>query len=346
VTRAARALQDFVVDDLSNWYVRRSRRRYWRHEMNADKAAAYSTLYEALVTTSKLLAPFMPFVADEIYRHLVLPVEEGAQPSVHLADFPESQASAVDADLEAAMGAVVRCVTLVRAARNRAKIKVKQPLATARIKLGAKVDQDLLASLLHHLKEEVNVKEVVVETDLASYVTYDIVPRFDVLGPRLGEKVKAVKTALAALEPASIARLESGQTIVVTADGSDLELAPGDVTIRRAEREGHLFESDGSSAIVVDTALTPELVAEGLAREIVSRIQNLRKQSGFDVTDTIRIHVADAGEMILKAFDLYAEHIKSETLAASIDRKLPAGAKPEEMTIGDESLKVFLDKTT
>ena len=136
VTRAARALQDFVIEDLSNWYVRRSRRRYWRHEMNDDKTSAYATLYEVLVALSRALAPFMPFVAEEIYRHLVPPVDEAAPESVHLCDYPESDRSLVDGDLEAAMDAVVKCVSLVRAARNRAKIKVKQPLPTARIKPG------------------------------------------------------------------------------------------------------------------------------------------------------------------------------------------------------------------
>jgi len=343
VTRAARALQDFVVDDLSNWYVRRSRRRYWRHEMNTDKAAAYSTLYETLVTTTKLLAPFMPFVADEIYRHLVLPVEPGAVPSVHLSDYPVSDAAAIDSDLEASMDAVVRCVTLVRAARNRAKIKVKQPLPAARIKLGAKLDTDLLSSLLHHLKEEVNVKDVVVESDLSSYVTYDVVPRFDLLGPRLGEKVKALKAALKDIDLASISRLENGLGVTVRLDGEDLELEPTEVTVRRTEREGHLFESDGANAIVLDITITPELLAEGHAREIVSRVQNLRKQSGFDVTDNIKIHVT-GGEMAMKVFDLHAEHIKSETLAVSIDKVLPAGAEPLELALGDGQVTIVIER--
>jgi isoleucyl-tRNA synthetase len=343
VTRAARALQDFVVDDLSNWYVRRSRRRYWRHEMNDDKAAAYATLYETLVATSKLLAPFMPFVADEIYRHLVVPVEKGAPASIHLCDYPVSDAAHIDTDLEAAMGVVVRCVTLVRAARNRAKIKVKQPLPAARLKLGTKVDKHLLSSLLHHLKEEVNVKDVILEADLSAYVTYDVLPRFDLLGPKLGEKVKALKGALKEIDLASIARLESGLTITVKIDGQETELEPGEVTVRRTEREGHLFESDGSNAIVLDVKITPELLAEGHAREIVSRIQNLRKQSGFDVTDKIRIYVA-GGELALRAFDLYGEHIKSETLAVAIESKLPSGEEPFEFAVGDESLKVVLKK--
>ncbi|MFH1221195.1 MAG: isoleucine--tRNA ligase [Candidatus Eisenbacteria bacterium] len=343
VTRAARALQDFVIDDLSNWYVRRSRRRYWRHEMNDDKMAAYATLYEALETTSRMLAPFLPFVADEIYRHLVVPVRPDAPPSVHLSDYPKSDPAAIDRDLEASMEAVVRCVTLVRAARNRAKIKIKQPLSRARIRLGIKVDKDLLSSLLHHLKEEVNVKEVVLESDLSGYVTYEVLPKFEVLGPKLGEKVKVLKTVLKGLDLAAIGRLEGGLAIQVKLDGEEFEIGPTEVVVRRTEREGYLFESDGANAIVLDAAITPELLAEGYARELVSRIQNLRKQSGLDVTDKIKLYVA-GGALVENAFEVFGEHIKAETLAVAVESVMPGGAEPFEFAIGDETVKVALEK--
>jgi isoleucyl-tRNA synthetase len=343
VTRAARALQDFVIEDLSNWYVRRSRRRYWRHEMNDDKTSAYATLYEVLVTVSKVVAPFMPFVAEEIYRHLVLPVDKDAPESVHLCDYPESDRSLVDADLEAAMEAVVKCVCLVRAARSRAKIKVKQPLPAARIKLASKIEGGLLASLLGHLKEEVNVKEVAVEADLSQYVTYDVLPRFDVLGPKLGEKVKVLKGALGRLELAAIARLEGGLPVAVDVAGEEIEIGAADVVVRRTEREGHLFESDGATAVVLDSKVTPELLAEGHARELVSRIQNLRKQSGFDVTDKIAIYIK-GGELTAKAFAIFGEHIRSETLAVSVASRLPAGAAPQEFSLDGENVSVVLER--
>jgi isoleucyl-tRNA synthetase len=285
----------------------------------------------------------MPFVADEIYRHLVLPVEPGARPSVHLSDYPVGDAAAIDSDLEAAMDAVARCVTLLRAARNRAKIKVKQPLPVARIKLGASLDRDLLSSLLHHVKEEVNVKEVVLEDDLSSYVTYEVLPRFDLLGPKLGDKVKAVKAALKEIDLASISRLENGLGVTVKVDGGEVDLGSSEVTVRRTEREGHLFESDGANAIVLDTTITPELLAEGYAREITSRIQNLRKQSGFDVTDKIKIHVA-GGKAAMKAFDMYADHIKSETLAVSIDKVMPAGGETVELALGDGQVSIAIER--
>ena len=343
VTRAARALQDFVIDELSNWYVRRSRRRYWRHEMNQDKAAAYATLYEALETTSRLLAPFLPFVTEDMYRHLVTGVAQDAPESVHLCDYPRSDPALVDRDLEASMEAVLRCVTLVRAARNRSKIKVKQPLPAVHVRLGTKVDDGLLASLLHHLKEEVNVKEVLVEKDLSAYVTFDVLPRLDLLGPRLGAKLNAVKQALKGLDAASVATLEAGQPIRVKAGGEEIELGPADLIVKRNEREGYLFESDGANSIALETALTPELLAEGHARELVSRIQNLRKQAGFDVTDKIALYIS-GGDLTARTFALFGEHIKSETLAVEIESNLPAGCSPFEFVLGGEKVKVMLEK--
>jgi isoleucyl-tRNA synthetase len=343
VTRAARAIQDFVVDDLSNWYVRRSRRRYWRHEMNDDKASAYATLYEVLERLSRLIAPYLPFVADEIYRHLVPPVDQDAPRSVHLCDYPECVPALIDKDLEAAMDAVMRCVTLVRAARNRARIKVKQPLAGVRLKIRDGVADEFLSALLQHVKEEVNVKQVSVAEDIAEFVSYEVLPRFDVLGPRLGDKVKAVKDELAAIDINSIARIENGGTITVSVDGDDIELGPDDLVVRKSERQGYLFESDGANSIVLDAGITPELLAEGCAREIVSGVQNLRKKSGFDVTDNVRIYIA-GGDLTAKAIKLFGGHIRSETLAVAIEAALPDGSSPSELKVGDEKVAVVLEK--
>jgi isoleucyl-tRNA synthetase len=343
VTRAARAIQDFVVDDLSNWYVRRSRRRYWRHEMNDDKASAYATLYEVLERLSRLVAPYMPFVADEIYRHLVLPVDDKAPQSVHLCDSPESDPGLVDKDLEAAMDAVMQCVTLVRAARNRSRIKVKQPLAGVRLKFRERVEGELLSALLKHLKEEVNVKEVSIEDDIADFVSYEVIPKFDVLGPRLGDKVKAVKDELASIDMASIAKIEGGGPITVSVGGKEIELGPDELIVRKSEKEGYLFESDGANSIVLDAGITPELLAEGCAREIVSGVQNLRKKSGFDVTDNVKIYIA-GGELTTRAIELYSAHIKSETLAVTIEGSLPDGREPMELSVGEEKVAVVLEK--
>jgi isoleucyl-tRNA synthetase len=343
VTRAARAIQDFIIDDLSNWYVRRSRRRYWRHEMNHDKISAYCTLYEALVALSKLAAPFLPFVAEEIYRHLVVPVAGDAPTSVHLCDYPPGDRELVDTDLETGMAMVMRWVSLVRAARNRARIKVKQPLARVRLRRTGKVPREILDPLLDHLKDEVNVKEVTFDDDLSAFVTYGVMPRFDLLGPRLGEKVKALKRALAGLDPGAVGTLEAGTPVRIGLDGEEIEISPDEVTIRKSEKEGWLFESDGTGSIVLDITVTPELLAEGRAREIVSGIQNLRKQSGFDVTDNIRIHIVGDG-LTTKAIDVFGEHIKSETLALSIDSKIPADKAALELVMGDDKAAVILDR--
>jgi isoleucyl-tRNA synthetase len=343
VTRAARAIQDFTIDDLSNWYVRRSRRRYWRHEMNHDKVSAYATLYEALVALSKLAAPFLPFVTEEIYRNLAVPVADGAPASVHLCDYPAGDPALVDKNLEAGMRMVMRWVSLVRAARNRARIKVKQPLAGVRLTRQDRVSEDILAPLLEHLKEEVNVKEVTFGDDLSAFVSYEVIPRFDLLGPRLGDRVKALKAALQGLPPDAMQALDAGTPIKVELDGGEIEIKPEEATIRKTEKEGYLFESDGTDAIVLETSLTPELLAEGRSREIVSGIQNLRKQSGFDVTDNIRIHIV-GDDLTCEAVEAFGEHIKTETLALSIDSSLPEGREPAELALGGERARVVLER--
>ncbi len=343
ITRAARAIQDFIIDDLSNWYVRRSRRRYWRAEMNEDKTAAYATLYEVLVTLAKLMAPFMPFVAEEIYRNLVVPADEKAPQSVHLCDYPESDAALIDSSLEAGMRAVMRAVTLIRAGRNRSRIKVKQPLASVRLSLGERVNDDILDSLLEHLKEEVNVKQVFIEEDLSEYVSFTVLPKFEVLGPKLGEKVKHLKGVLDGLDAESIQKLEAGATVTVSLDGEDFELEPDAVTVRKAEREGYVFESSGGASIVLDANLTEELLIEGCAREIVSSIQNLRKKSGFEVTDNIRIHIS-GGDLTRKAIASFREHIMSETLADKIDGDLPGASKATGIKAGGEEVAIVIER--
>jgi isoleucyl-tRNA synthetase len=342
VTRAARAIQDFTIDHLSNWYVRRSRRRYWRHEMTQDKISAYATLHETLVALAKLAAPFLPFVSEEIYRSLAVPVTDGPA-SVHLCDYPAGDPALVDRPLEAAMEMVMRWVSLVRAARNRSRIKVKQPLGGVRLRRRDGVPDALLEPLLEHLREEVNVKEIVFEDDLSGFVTYEVVPRFDLLGPRLGDGVKALKGVLSRLDAATVQVLESGSPIKVDLGGETVEIGPEEVTIRRHEKEGYLFESDGAGSIVLDTTVTPALLEEGRAREIVSGIQNLRKRSGFDVTDNIRIHIV-GDELTTRAVKTFIEHIRTETLALSIDSTLPAGKEPLELEMGGERARVVLER--
>jgi isoleucyl-tRNA synthetase len=311
--------------------------------MNDDKISAYATLYEVLESLSRLLAPFLPFVADEIYRHMVIPVDPDAPESVHLADYPAGDSALIDANLESAMEAVMRCVTLVRAARNRTRIKVKQPLAGVRVSLREKVDPDLLSMLIQHVTEEVNIKDVRFEEDLSDFVSYEVVPKFDVLGPVFGPRIKAVQQELAGLDTASILRLDNGGSVSISIEGEEVEIEAGSVEVRKTEKEGYVFESDGASAIVLDIRLTPQLIAEGYAREIVSGIQKLRKQSGFDVTDNIRVHMVGGG-LTDNAVELFGEHIRTETLALSIDDHLPDGAEPAELKVGDEKVSIVLER--
>jgi len=295
------------------------------------------------VTLAKLLAPFMPFVAEEIYRNLVVPADKEAPESVHLCDYPQSDPALVDSDLEAGMRAVMRAVTLVRAGRNRSRIKVKQPLASVRLSLDEKVNDDILASLLEHLKEEINVKQVLVEDDLSEYVSFTVLPKFEVLGPRLGDKVKHLKAVLDDLDTESIQKLDAGAAVTVSLRGEDFELEPDAVTVRKTEKEGFVFESSGAASIVLDANLTEDLLVEGCAREIVSSVQNLRKKSGFEVTDNIRIHIS-GGDLTLKAVEAFREHIMSETLSEAIDGDLPEGAEPTAIKAGGEEVAIVIEK--
>lgn len=343
ITRAARAIQEFVIEDLSNWYVRRSRRRYWRHEMNQDKISAYCTLYEVLVTLSKLVAPFMPFVAEEIYRHIVIPVDPKASESVHLTDFPIADQSLIDKELEEVMSAIISLASLVRAARNRVKIKVKQPLPEVRISLKRRLNEQYFAELISHLKDEINVKNAILADDLSEFVSYEIKPRFDLLGPKLGEKVKKLQGCLAKLDASSILRLENQLPITVDLDGSQIEINPDEVIVRKTELEGWVFETDGLNSIVLDTRITEDLLAEGYARELVSTIQNLRKKMGFDVTDNIEIFF-QADDQLAKVIERHRQHIMGETLAISITNGLPKGKDGFETRIGNKSIRLVLER--
>ncbi|MGQ9604533.1 MAG: isoleucine--tRNA ligase [bacterium] len=343
ITRAARAIQEFVIEELSNWYVRRSRRRYWRHEMNEDKISAYCTLYEVLITLSKILAPFMPFVSEEIYRHLVAPVDPGKPESVHLEDFPIADRNLIDEDLEEAMSAIISLASLVRAARNRIKIKVKQPLMEVKILIKKRPNQIYFDELIAQLKDEVNVKNVVFADDLSGFVSYEVKPRFDLLGPRLGERVKRLQEKLAHLDSPSVARLENQLVITVDLDGEEIEVKPDEVIVKKTELEGWVFESDGMNSIVLDTRLDEDLLAEGYARELVSTIQNLRKKMGFDVTDNIRIFY-ESDDSLNRVIEKHQAHIMAETLAISIENSLPKGSQPSEARIGGQGIKLVLQR--
>ncbi|MBI4277427.1 MAG: isoleucine--tRNA ligase [Armatimonadetes bacterium] len=316
VTTAAREIERFT-DDLSNWYVRRGRRRYWKTENDRDKQSAYHTLYEVLVTLSKLMAPFTPFLAEALYQDLVRSVDGQAPESVHLCDWPEADALLVDAGLEDAMEAARRLVTLGRNVRMRRTLKVRQPLAEALL-----VTRDpalpRLKELLGHIADELNVKSVRVVADAGTYLSQELRPRFDRLGPRLGGRLPDVVNALKAQSAQALSGkfTAEGEVTLDLPDGT-VTVSAEEVEIRTVEKPGFAAAIEGNEAIVLDTRLTPELAREGMARELVHQVQQLRKESGLDIADRIRLFCQGpaAVEEVVRGFQAY---IAQETLAVEV----------------------------
>jgi isoleucyl-tRNA synthetase len=299
-----------LVDDLSNWYVRRSRRRFWRTDPDAppgDTLAAQATLHTVLTTLSLLLAPMCPFVADTLWRHLTGAAESE---SVHLEDWPAASTELVDPNLEAQMALARRLTSLGRAARSEAGVKVRQPLARALVFLppdSPEILRDIVA-------DELNVDEIDTGDELSEVIRFDLVANFRTLGPRLGEKAQDIKSALALLDGAAAAEaLEAGRSVTVTLDGAPVELSPDDVQLRVRGQEGFAVSRESGEVVALDLAMNDSLRKRGLAREVVRLVQDLRKTSGLEVSDRIRLH--------LVGLDFIAEHfdfIAREVLATEI----------------------------
>ncbi len=309
--KTVRAVTDFVSEDLSNWYIRRARRRFYGEEMTEDKKSVYSTTYEILVGVSKLIAPFAPFISDEIYTKLT------GEETVHIADFPVSDESLIDEKVEDRMDLVRTLVTLGRGTREKERIKVRQPLQEVMVDGKYKAVIEDLADLI---KEELNVKEVVFADELDKFMNYSLKPNFKVAGPVLGGKIKLFTGALAKENPAEfVAKLEDG-AVVMNLDGEDFEIQKEFVDVRISAKEGFAVAMENNVFTILDTTMTPELVKEGLARELVSKVQQMRKQEDFEMMDNINIYV-DADEDVKAAITDFADYIKSETLAKAIEEK-------------------------
>lgn len=314
---AGRAIADFV-DELSNWYVRRSRRRFWKSEADTDKIAAYLTLNECLVTLSALLAPFTPFLAEEIYQNLVAERSPGSPESVHLCDWPVPNEALVDEDLSFRMAVARHVVNLGRAARNSAQIKTRQPIEVAVVAARA-IERGAVESLSAVVAEELNVKAIEYVESASELVNYVIKPNYRTLGPKFGKNMPAVAAAVAALPPDETGdRLSAGRPVMVKVDGREYEFAPEDFVVETHEREGFRVEREGGVAVAILTRLTPELVREGLARELVHHIQNTRKSADFEIDDRIHLRVAGPGE-IADMLAVHGDWVKKETLALSLD---------------------------
>ncbi|HEY67463.1 MAG TPA: isoleucine--tRNA ligase [Thermoflexia bacterium] len=327
---ATMAVESFL-DDLTNWYVRRSRRRFWKSEQDADKNAAYATLYHVLTTLCRLLAPFTPFVTEVMYQNLVRSVDEAAPESVHHTEWPVADEAAVDEDLLARMALARQVVALGRSARNSRGIKLRQPLARALVHLEPSVGE-LDDELVALVRDELNVKRVEFVEDVADLVSYRLLPDNKVLGPRFGRRFPAVRAALAALDPvAAVRRLRTGLPLRLEVEGEEVELAPEEVLVREEPLEGLAVASERGVTVAVDTVLTPDLLTEGLAREVVRRVQNLRKEAGFNLDDRI-VTTYQADVELAEAIEAWRDFIAAETLSV----ELRAGPPEEGATVGED----------
>ena len=341
VTKAARAVSTFTIDHLSNWYVRRCRRRFWKSEMNENKIAAYQTLYECLVNVCKLTSPFAPFIPEEIFRDLNSVTGRENYESIHLADFPE--VGMVDKELELRMDVAQQVVYLTRAMRAKSNLKVRQPLK----KMMVVVEKDKRAALKQMrsvILEEVNIKELVVLEDDSEIVSKTAKANFKALGPKYGKKVQALSRAIKDFDVKQIRILEEGGLVKLTLDAEEYSIGPGDVEVISSEIKGWMVESNEGVTVAIDTELDEKLIAEGLAREFVNRIQNMRKDAGFEVVDKILIRYSGS-EIISSAIQLFIGYVAGETLAEKIEisNKLNGGYK-QDWQIGDQPCSIQIEK--
>ena len=344
--RGGRRLDRFV-DDLSNWYVRRGRRRFWRSKEDADTRAAFVTLWECLVAVAKMTAPFTPFVADEIFANLTA-IDEREPDSVHLADWPQRREGDANDELRKQMASVRRLVALGRAARTEAKVRVRQPLARAMLVVPSS-EADGVALLEGLVAEELNVKALQVTKGLDELVSYTVKPNFKALGPRFGARVKDVAGALARTDArALVASLEDTGTTSVTLDGEVVELTRDDLDVRVEGREGFSLAQDGPFGVALDLDLTPELAAEGIAREVVRAVQDLRKSSGLAVEDRIELSLASESEEVARALTAHGDYIATEVLATStsINGDAPDGSARADVALDQGKVRVALVKAS
>ncbi len=312
ITQGAIELEAFV-DELSNWYVRRNRSRYWVESLTDDKIGAYMTLYRVITTFAKIAAPFIPFVTEELYQNLVVPFDKNAPESVHLCAWPEYREDLVDSLLEEEMDKAYKTVRLGRSARNAANIKNRQPLAKMRVSLGSLPEYygDIV-------KEELNIKEVELGADLSKYVKFEIKPNLPVLGKPYGKFIPGIKKAIAAMDQMELAQtINNGGVVTIDVNGTQIELNSERLLVTMQGLEGYAFAGEGEMGVVLDTNITEELKEEGNVREILSRIQNMRKETGFEVADKIKLFVS-GNEMLENIISKFEEQIKRDTLSVEV----------------------------
>ena len=341
-TRAARMISDYVQENLSNWYVRLSRRRFWKGDYQTDKISAYQTLYTCLTTVAKLSAPIAPFFMDQLYRDLDATTQKEGFESVHLAEFPVFDAKMVNKDLERKMQLAQKISSLVLSIRQKEKIKVRQPLQKIMIPVLDEEQRRDIEAVSNLVKSEVNVKEIAMLDDASGVLVKQIKPNFKVLGPKFGKDMKAIAAQVSALGQEDIQKMEREGELMLQLENKTVNLQLTDVEISSQDIEGWLVASSGPLTVALDVTIDETLKKEGIARELVNRIQNLRKESGFEVTDKIDIKILKDG-LVENAVSSNVDYIKTETLTAELnfEEKLEEGVA---IAFDEVNTKLFIQK--
>ena len=338
IPEAARALQDFV-DDMSNWYVRRSRERFWAKGMEQDKINAYMTLYTALVTMCKCAAPMIPFMTEEIYQNLVCSIDKNAPESIHLCDFPVADESMIDAKLEEDMDELLKIVVMGRACRNTANIKNRQPIGEMIVKAPVVLDQ----FYLDIIADELNVKKVVFTEDVSSFTTYTFKPQLRTVGPKYGKQLGGIQKHLASLDGnAAYAELKNEGAVKFMVGDVEVMLTEADLLIDMKQKEGYATEADNIVTVVLDTNLTAELIEEGFVYEVISKIQTMRKEADFEVMDHIKVSINGNDKLA----DIVAKNqamIAGKVLADSIEKDVEL-ANAKEWNVNGENVTIAVER--
>jgi isoleucyl-tRNA synthetase len=346
LTRAGRAIQDFVTENLSNWYVRLNRKRYWGGDYDQDKIAAYQTLFQCLETVSRLAAPIAPFYMDQLFRDLNMTTGRHSEESVHLAIFPEHDESLIDKELEEKMDIAQKISSMILGLRRKVSIKVRQPLAKIMMPVPDKSFKTKFEAIKDLVLAEVNVKEVEYIDDTAAILVKKIKPNFKTLGPRYGKLMKEISSVIVGLSQKDIASFEANGTHTFDISGQQVILTPEDVEIISEDIPGWQVANDGKLTVALDITVTDNLRYEGIAREFVNRIQNIRKENGYDVTDKITVQIEDH-EFVREAVKRHAPYIGSQTLATKVSLVNSFPTKDvREVVIDEVVVKILVSKVS